>query len=159
MKSKLSTAKKSKTTTFSRVFYPKKIDNFFGNPKLKFWTKNEDFEQCEKKVTFLKYYKSVKSIMQSQLLKKKIHVPSQAFIQKGGCRACKVNLCVCETIVGPIVDILCRHAHLHLWQAKKEKVKEKAQVKNAQICPLSQFCVTCLFWNFRFCYYIHESMN
>ena len=28
VKSKLSTAKKSKTTTFSRVFHPKKIDNF-----------------------------------------------------------------------------------------------------------------------------------
>ena len=28
MKSKLSTAKKSKTTTFSRVSHPKKIDNF-----------------------------------------------------------------------------------------------------------------------------------
>ena len=43
---KLSTAKKSKTTTFSRVFYPKKIDNFLGKLKLNFWTKNEDFEQC-----------------------------------------------------------------------------------------------------------------
>ena len=38
MKSKLSTAKKSKTTTFSRVF-PKKIDNFLGK---------SDFEQCVK---------------------------------------------------------------------------------------------------------------
>ena len=46
MKSKLSTAKKSKTTTFSRVFHPKKIDNFLGKLKLNFWTKNEDFEQC-----------------------------------------------------------------------------------------------------------------
>ena len=42
MKSKLSTAKKSKTTTFSRVFPP----NFLGKSKLNFWTKNEDFEQC-----------------------------------------------------------------------------------------------------------------
>ena len=47
VKSKLSTAKKSKTTTFSRVFHPQKIDNFLGKPKLNFWTKNEDFEQCE----------------------------------------------------------------------------------------------------------------
>ena len=47
VKSKLSTAKKSKTTTFSRVFHPKKIDNFLGKSKLNFWTKNEDFEQCE----------------------------------------------------------------------------------------------------------------
>ena len=31
VKSKLSTAKKSKTTTFSRVFHPKKINNFSGN--------------------------------------------------------------------------------------------------------------------------------
>ena len=46
MKSKLSTAKKSKTTTFSRIFHPK-IDNFLGKLKLNFWTKNEDFEQCE----------------------------------------------------------------------------------------------------------------
>ena len=46
VKSKLSTAKKSKTTTFSRVFHPQKIDNFLGKSKLNFWTKNEDFEQC-----------------------------------------------------------------------------------------------------------------
>ena len=45
VKSKLSTAKKSKTTTFSRVFHPK-IDNFLGKSKLNFWTRNEDFEQC-----------------------------------------------------------------------------------------------------------------
>ena len=44
VKSKLSTAKKSKTTTFSRVFHPKKIDNFLGKSKWNFWTKNEDFE-------------------------------------------------------------------------------------------------------------------
>ena len=44
VKSKLSTAKKSKTRTFSRVFHPKKIDNFLGKSKLNFWTKNEDFE-------------------------------------------------------------------------------------------------------------------
>ena len=37
---------KSKTTTFSRVFHPQKIDNFLGKLKLNFWTKNEDFEQC-----------------------------------------------------------------------------------------------------------------
>ena len=48
MNSKLSAAKKSKTTTFSRVFHTKKIDNFLGKSKLNFWTKNEDFEQCEK---------------------------------------------------------------------------------------------------------------
>ena len=35
-----------KTLTFSRVFHPKKIDNFLGQSKLIFWTKNEDFEQC-----------------------------------------------------------------------------------------------------------------
>ena len=35
-----------KTPTFSRVFHPKKIDNFLGKSKLNFWTKNEDFEQC-----------------------------------------------------------------------------------------------------------------
>ena len=46
VKSKLSTAKKSKTTTFSRVFHQKKIDNFLGKSKLIFWAKNENFEQC-----------------------------------------------------------------------------------------------------------------
>ena len=46
MKSKLVTAKKSKTTIFSRVFHPQKIDDFLGKSKLNFWTKNEDFEQC-----------------------------------------------------------------------------------------------------------------
>ena len=45
VKSKLSTAKKSKTTTFSWVFYPKKSTIFLGKSKLNFWTKNEDFEQ------------------------------------------------------------------------------------------------------------------
>ena len=47
VKSKLSTAKKSKTTIFSRVLHPQKVDNFLGKSKLNFWTKNEDFEQCE----------------------------------------------------------------------------------------------------------------
>ena len=47
VKSKLSTAKKSKTTTFSRVFHPPKIDNFLGKSKLNFWSKNKNFEQCE----------------------------------------------------------------------------------------------------------------
>ena len=46
VKSKLSTVKKSETTTYSRVFHPKKIDNSLGKSKLNFWTKNEDFEQC-----------------------------------------------------------------------------------------------------------------
>ena len=41
VKSKLSTAKKSKTTTFSRVFHPKKIDNV-GKSKLNIWTKNKE---------------------------------------------------------------------------------------------------------------------
>ena len=48
VKSKLSTAKKSKTTTFSRVIHPKKIDNILGKLQLNFWTKNEDFEQYAK---------------------------------------------------------------------------------------------------------------
>ena len=46
VKSKLSTAKKSKTTTFSQVFHPKNVGNFLGKSKVNFWTKNEDFEQC-----------------------------------------------------------------------------------------------------------------
>ena len=48
VKSKLSTAKKPKTTTFSRVFHPKKIDNFLGKSKLNFWTKNEDSNSVPK---------------------------------------------------------------------------------------------------------------
>ena len=28
-------------------FFTQKIDNFLGKSKLNFWTKNEDFEQCE----------------------------------------------------------------------------------------------------------------
>ena len=47
VKLKLSTAKKSKTITFSRVFHSKKFDNFLGKSKLNFWTKSEDFEQCD----------------------------------------------------------------------------------------------------------------
>ena len=47
MKSKLSTAKKAKTTTFSRVFHTQKIDNFSREIKVDFLDKkNEDFEQC-----------------------------------------------------------------------------------------------------------------
>ena len=44
VKSKLSLAKKSKTTTFSRVFHPPKIDNFLRKSKLNFWT-----QKCTKK--------------------------------------------------------------------------------------------------------------
>ena len=44
VKSKLSTAKKSSTTTF---FFTQKIDSFNAKSRLNFWTKNEDFEQCE----------------------------------------------------------------------------------------------------------------
>ena len=55
VKSKLSTAKKSKTTTFSRVFHPKQFDNFLGKSKLNFCTKNEDFEQCDEKLALEKY--------------------------------------------------------------------------------------------------------
>ena len=45
VKSKLSTAKKSKTTTFSRIFH-QKMNNFLDKSKLNFGSKNEDFEQC-----------------------------------------------------------------------------------------------------------------
>ena len=46
VKSKLSTAKKSKTTTFSRVFQPKKSTIFTGNQSWIFGQNNEDFERC-----------------------------------------------------------------------------------------------------------------
>ena len=29
------------------MFHPQKMDNFHGKSKLNFWTKNEDFEQCD----------------------------------------------------------------------------------------------------------------
>ena len=45
VKSKLSTAKKPKTTTFSRVFHPKNRQ-FSQEIKVEFLDKNEDFEQC-----------------------------------------------------------------------------------------------------------------
>ena len=46
VKSKLSTAKKSKITTFHEFFTQKKSTLFLTKSKLNFWTKNEDFEQC-----------------------------------------------------------------------------------------------------------------
>ena len=47
VKSKLPIAKKSETTTFSRVFHPPKKSTIFSwNQSWIFWTKNEDFEQC-----------------------------------------------------------------------------------------------------------------
>ena len=46
MKSKLSTAKKSKTPQHFHQFFTPKIDNCLGKSKLNFWIKNEDFEQC-----------------------------------------------------------------------------------------------------------------
>ena len=47
VKSKLLTAKKSKTATFLRVFTQNNSTIFLGKSKLNFWTKNEDFEQCD----------------------------------------------------------------------------------------------------------------
>ena len=38
--------KSPKPQRFHEFFTPKKIDNYLGKPKLNFWTKNEDFEQC-----------------------------------------------------------------------------------------------------------------
>ena len=43
VKSKLSTAKNSKTTTISRVFHLKKIDNFLGKSKVEFLDKKWRF--------------------------------------------------------------------------------------------------------------------
>ena len=47
VKSNLSTAQNSKTAAFSRVFTQNNWTIFLGKSKLNFWTKNEDFEQCE----------------------------------------------------------------------------------------------------------------
>mgnify|MGYP001271294805 CR=1 FL=1 len=47
VKSKLSTAKMSKTTTFSRVFQQQKKNRQFSlEIKVEFLDKNEDFKQC-----------------------------------------------------------------------------------------------------------------
>ena len=46
VKSKLLTAKKSKTAAFSRVFAQNNSTIFLGKSKLIFWTKNEDLEHC-----------------------------------------------------------------------------------------------------------------
>ena len=46
VKSKLSTAKKSKTHNTFTSFSPQKVDNFLGKSKLNFWTRNKDFEEC-----------------------------------------------------------------------------------------------------------------
>ena len=59
VKSKLSTAKKSKTTTFSRVFYPKNRQ-FSREIKVEFLDKNEDFEQCVNQFLLRKYLESCK---------------------------------------------------------------------------------------------------
>ena len=50
VKSKLSSAKKSKTTTFSQDFHPKQFNNFSREIKVEFLDKNVDFEQCEHRV-------------------------------------------------------------------------------------------------------------
>ena len=55
VKSKLSTAKKSKTTTFSRVLHPKKSTIFSGNQSWIFVQKNEDFEQCDFPIFLFKH--------------------------------------------------------------------------------------------------------
>ena len=68
-KSKLSTAKKSKITTFSRVFHLQKIDNFLEKSKLNFWTKNEDFEQCVRQLfQFILFFCSFIMVNSSNLL-------------------------------------------------------------------------------------------
>ena len=38
--------KSPKPKHFHEFFSPQKIDNFLGKSKLNFWTKNQDFEQC-----------------------------------------------------------------------------------------------------------------
>ena len=43
----MSTTKKSKLAAFSRVFTQNNSTIFLGKSKLNYWTKNEDFEQCE----------------------------------------------------------------------------------------------------------------
>ena len=47
VKSKLPTAKKSKTAAFSRVVTHNNSTIFLRKSLLNFWTKNEDFEQCD----------------------------------------------------------------------------------------------------------------
>ena len=65
--SKLSRAKKSKTTIFSRVFHPKKSTIFSGKSKLNIWTKNEDFGQCANlKKKFIRLYGTISLLYQSE---------------------------------------------------------------------------------------------
>ena len=47
VKSKLSQLKSPKPQRFHEFFTKKKFDNLLGKSKLNFWTKNEDFEQCD----------------------------------------------------------------------------------------------------------------
>ena len=52
-------SKNSILTSFHEFFTQKKMDNFLGKPKLNFWTKNEDFEQCVPKLAIYGFYPSV----------------------------------------------------------------------------------------------------
>jgi len=63
VKSKLSTAKKPKTTTFSRVFHQKKNRQLFWEIKVEFLDKNEDFEQCILSPRFASNLDSVLELM------------------------------------------------------------------------------------------------
>ena len=48
MKWKLSTAKRPKPQHFHEFFTKKKVEHFLRKSKLNFWSKNEDFEPCER---------------------------------------------------------------------------------------------------------------
>ena len=74
VKWKLSSAKKSKTTIFSRVFHPKKIDNFLVKSKLNFWTKKWRFRTVWIILNYLNYISffflgPISVLMQQQILR------------------------------------------------------------------------------------------
>ena len=122
MKSKLATAKKSKTTTFSRVFHLKKIDSFLGISKLNFWTKNEDFKQCVKlKFYFLKDL-TFRVINTTELMTSKFEAAldneTMIYIISGGITAFLLILIVLFTVA------LCRAKRK---RATKERPKPLVQ--------------------------------
>ena len=96
VKSKLSTAKKSKTTTFSRVFHPKKSTIFSGNQSWIFGQKmkiSNSVRRLHWKLIFL-YRKSCRLLRKSSL---------------GGSGACKTTS-------------ICSIRHLHCDCFKKRQI-------------------------------------
>ena len=67
VKSKLSTAKKSKTAAFSRVFTQNNSTIFLGKSKLNFWSKNKDFEHYENETFWVIFNYNVPGLVDKML--------------------------------------------------------------------------------------------